>query len=144
YRVAAPVRRDELCERRLVVVGERRPAVVDDERRLVERELLDRETVGSCAERKVAAGGHPKDGRGAPGRDQRTEVLDLPLDSVGRRVAAVAAAATVVVVDGKRVGKQLRELRRARIEGAMLEGTSHQHERRPPAGAVEGDGGAIR
>src|SRR5262245_316996 len=55
-RVAAPICGDQLGECGLVVVGKRRPAVVDDEGRLVEREPVDREPLARRAQGEIAAG----------------------------------------------------------------------------------------
>ena len=62
---AAAVGGQRPIERRAIVVGHRRPAVVDDEGRLVEGEPVDREPAVRGLERQHGAGGNPVDRRRA-------------------------------------------------------------------------------
>jgi hypothetical protein len=65
-------------------VGRNRwPAVVDDERRLVEGELRDASAPPRCLEGERSPGGDAPDVRCSPGlADHRLEIFDLPLDGV--------------------------------------------------------------
>jgi hypothetical protein len=54
--IAAAAGRDARLELGDVVVRQRRPTVVDEEVRLPQRELPDRQTAERCGEREVAAG----------------------------------------------------------------------------------------
>ena len=84
---------------------------VDPQRRLLDGQLADRQARGGCLKGQDRAGGQaPHVGSTAGCADHRSEVLDLPLDGVGRRVAAVATAAAVVAVDGEPRRQQLGQL----------------------------------
>jgi len=64
-----------------LVYAHRRPAAVDDERRLVEGQPGDREPAPGGLQGQRGAGGFPEHARRAAGRgDHRRLVLDLPLD----------------------------------------------------------------
>jgi hypothetical protein len=81
--------------------------------------------------------------RGATGcLDHGLEVLDLALDGVGRRVAALAATAAVVGVDGEAIG-QLGGERATGAEGAVTEGAVDQDEGRALACLLVGDKGPV-
>src|SRR5215207_902048 len=91
----------------------RRNAVtgIDDERRLVGGDPLDRHAGAGGLEREDPAGGHPPDERGPPGdRDHRLKVLALPLERVRLHVAAVAATTPVVIEHGEVRREQIGEL----------------------------------
>jgi len=95
---AAPPGGDQRVEVRHVVVRQRGAAAIDDERRLVQRQLRDpgRERVRRF-ERQDRAGGDAVDARRAIGLvDQGGDILDLPRDRVWCRVAAVAAPPAVI------------------------------------------------
>jgi len=79
-RVAAATGGDQLGEL-LGQVGRRSwAALVDQEGRLVERQLGDRQPVGGGVQGEGGAGGVAEDRRGSPGLgDERVEVLDLAL-----------------------------------------------------------------
>ena len=94
--ILAAAGRQQLVQVLDVFGGLERPTVVDDERRLVEREPRDRETRRGRAQGEHGARGMAEHER-RPTRllDQRRDVLDLPLDGVRLGVAALAAAAPV-------------------------------------------------
>jgi hypothetical protein len=111
-RAAAPRRPqgDELVEPLAVVAGHRRAAVVDDEWRLVERELGERHAALGRLQREDGAGGDPVGARRAARfGDEGCEVLDLALDGVATAVAALPAPAAVVRERGEALGQHGRE-----------------------------------
>ena len=82
--------------------GEQRAVLVDDERRLVDRQLGDVQAVGRGLQGQDAAGRSAHDKRRSTRiGDQRGKVLDLAIHGIGQRVSAVAATTAVVAVDGK-------------------------------------------
>jgi hypothetical protein len=119
------------------------PARVDAERRLVDDGPPNRDSGGGRAQRQDAAGGHPEHmGRPARRLDERVEVLDLALDRVARRVAAVAAPAAVVADHAEPRREQPAELSPA-LPAAIAERAADEDQRRPVAGAVVGDRRAV-
>ena len=70
--------------------------------------------------------------------DHRGQVLDFPVNGVRRGIAAVAAAATVVAVDGEPLGQQFSQLDLAGVT-TVAEGSADEHERLPGSGTVVGD-----
>jgi len=91
----------------------------------------------------AGAGGQAPPAGAAAGRaDDRGEILDLPRDGVGRRVAAVAPAAAVVAVDGEPFRQQLGQLDLAGV-AAVAEGAADQDHGVAGAGAVVGDRGPV-
>ena len=75
--------------------------------------------------------------------DQRFEIFDLSLDRVRLGVTALAVTAAIVVEHREPLGEAGGEVRRARIEGAVLSRAADQDDRGAVANAVEHDGGAI-
>jgi hypothetical protein len=102
----------------------------------------DRQPLGGRQRRQRATGREPDDDRRPAGRgEQHVEVLDLAADVVRRGVGAVAAAAPVVV--------EHREVRRQplgdrHVGHPVARGAGDQHQCRPRAELVEGEGGAVR
>src|SRR5215204_4470533 len=124
----------------------RRNAVtgIDDERRLVGGDLLNRDPGPGALEREDPAGGHAPDERGPSGhRDHRLKVLELVLQRVRLGVAAVAAAAPVVVQHRIARREQLRELDKALPPSPAERASDHDHWR-SVADAVERDVSAVR
>ena len=125
-----------------VVLRQERSAVIDDERRLVQRELPD--PVGKRAsrlEREDGAGGMTEH-EGLPARrdDQGFDVLDLAFDRVRRRVAAVAPAPAVVGDHGEARCELSGQLRGGRTIGQRA---ADQDERRSVTRPIERDRGAV-
>jgi hypothetical protein len=73
--------------------------------------------------------------------DQRGDVLDVPVDVIGERVAAVAATAPVVV-DGREVLAECSS--RGTHQGAIARSTTDHDQGRAGAEGLIRDGGAIR
>jgi hypothetical protein len=129
--VAAAVGFDERGQLRDDVGGNARPAVVNDERRLVQRQLGDAGAAACGLERERRPGRDaPHVRRSACLLDQRLEVFDLACDAVGRRVAALAAAAPVVRENRESLREE-RGKRSARPHSAMAECAVDQDQRRP-------------
>src|SRR5262249_47511914 len=121
------------------VGGDAGAAVVDDERRLVQRQLRDLAAFPRRFERERRSRGDPPDeGGSACGGGQRPPGFDLSLDGIRPPVLALAAAATVVGEDGEVLREQPRE-RRAWAHRAVAEGTVDQDQRRPLPSPLEGD-----
>src|SRR3712207_5545899 len=72
--------------------------------------------------------------------DQRGDVLDLPLDCIRERVAAVAATSPVVVDGSEVLGERLS---RRTHEGAVTGGTTDSDQRGPLPEDLVGDRGAV-
>ena len=139
-RVTRAPGRDQAVELRHVVVRQRRTRVVDDERRLVDRELADREAPGSCVERQNSAGRTADDERWATGfGNHRVEVFDLALDRVGLRVPALAAAPSIVGDHRELRCQQLGELRGGLIDRTMGDRAVDEDDRRPVPGPLDRD-----
>jgi hypothetical protein len=115
------------------------------QRRLPECEPVDGQPLPRGLEGQARAGGHPDHARrSAHLGEDGVEVLDLPLDRIGRGVATLAAPAAVVVDDLVAVGRQQpSELARARIEAAVRERAGDQDDRRSVALTIERDLGAV-
>ena len=121
----------------------RGPRAVDDEGRLVQRELADAADAVRGLERERGAGGDAIDiGGAARFPDQRFDVFHLALDRVRRGIAALAAAAPIVGEHGEMLREQRRKLRR-RAERAVAERAVDQDQRRAAPRPLEGDRGAI-
>src|SRR3954453_22061770 len=78
--------------------------------------------------------------RAADPVDQRGDVLDLPINRMGERVAAVPATSPVVV-DGREVLAE--RLGRGTHQGAVARGAADGDEQRAGAEDLVGDGGAV-
>jgi hypothetical protein len=127
------------------VIGEvhRRPPVplVDHERRLEHRHLLDADPAGRCLQREDRArGAAEQERRAAALLDQRLDVLAFALDRVGGRVTARPAAPPVVVDDRVVRGEESGELPRVL---PVRERCGDQDERRTRAALLERDRGAV-
>src|SRR6266446_266506 len=135
-------RRNQVREVSRATLRYRGTTIVNDERRLVQRQFCDPggEQAG-CLQGQDSAGGMTKDeGRSASFADQRVEVFDLTLDCVGWRVPALAATTPVVGVDGEVWRKARRKAGRVRSPGY---GTGHQDEGGSLTRLIERDKGAI-
>src|SRR5262249_54985621 len=142
-RVATAVAVDQGGELRDDVGGNARAAVVDDERRFVERQLRDLAALARRFERERRPRGDPPQVNGSAGSvDQRLQVFDLALDGIRLRVFAFAAATSVVRVHGDVLREQPRE-RRAWAHRAIAEGTVDQDQWRPLPAPLEGDRRAV-
>src|SRR3989441_1234212 len=144
--VATATLGDEPNELRLVVSGRHVRRGADHERCLVQRELLDAQPARRRLEVKGCPGRHGVDERRSAGLvDQGVEIIDLPLDGVWRRVAAVPATAPVVHEHGE-VRREQRCQLRHRAEGSAAERAIDQDDRRSPltpAEAIVGDRRAV-
>lgn len=128
--------RSEVRRRQVIVA-------VDDERGLVERQLADVEAGGGRPKREHGAGGHPPHKRRPTGRiDYGIEVIGLPLDRVGRSVAAIAPTPAVIVDDREPGGEELRHPHEP-LPAAIAEGAADDDQRRSLPRAVEGDLGPV-
>src|SRR2546425_2225344 len=127
-----------------VVRGDRRTAVVDDERRLVQSQLRDGRPLSGRVEHKGRSRGHGDDEcRSTNFGDQCVEIFYLARGRVWWRVTALATAATVIRDDGEVGSEERRELSPRGIERPMRERTIHGDDRLPVARARERDGGAV-
>ena len=100
--VAAAARGHQFSELPGEIGGQPGMTVAGAEWRLVQDEPGDRQAGRGGPQGEGGAGGVAEQRRGpASGRDQRGDVLDLTLDSVRCRVAAVAPAPPVVVQHGE-------------------------------------------
>ena len=88
--IAPPARGEQLVHVLAVVGRLQRATVIDDERRLVQGKPGDRQSGRRCPQREDGAGRMPEhEGGPAERGDQGRDVLDLPLNRIRRRVAAV-------------------------------------------------------
>ena len=115
-------------------------AAAGADRRLVDRELRQRDAAPGGLDHQPAARRHPVGERlAARVLDERRQVLDLALDRPRRRVGAVAAAAAVVVVGREPLAQHLREAGGPGVDRTVLERAADEDQRRPVAVRVEGD-----
>ena len=136
---APAARRQQLVQLGHVGGRSRRSAVVDDEGRLVHGEPVDRRSVARRLHREHSAGGDAAHVRPSAGlADQRLDVLDLTLHGVGRRVAALPATAAVVGDHREAIGELRRQLA-GRPGLPPAQRAVDDDQRRPRAGALEGD-----
>src|SRR5258706_15439976 len=104
-------------------------AVVDDERRLIQRQLLDGETVIRRLEGQDRTGGNAvHERRSTSLLDERLNVFDFTLDCVRRRVAAVAAA-PAIVGKHREVARQSSSQRSTGPRSSIAERAIHQYDR---------------
>ena len=127
-RVAAPSGRDELVNLGTEVLALR--FRLEGKRRLQQRELVDRKAIGGGPERQDRARREAVDvGRASGDPDDRGEILDLALNGVRQRVAALPAP-TAVVGDGGEVGGEPLSQRRQEPEASEAAGGVHQDDGR--------------
>jgi hypothetical protein len=89
---------DQLAEPGRMVGGPSRRASVDHKRQLMDDELGDRQAVRRRLQGEDGARRIAEHRGGAPGLGDDREILDLALDDVRQRVAAVAPATPIVGV----------------------------------------------